>query len=93
VEKLLLLPILLWEYEDVAPAQVVDEDIPHLLKRLLIYFIGTGGNFYPPEGSRWERAFGLSDLDKHLFDEVNKDFLKSGNLVFSSEVNLLEMLL
>ena len=93
VEKLLLLPILLWEYEDFDPAGVVDEDIPYLLKKLLSYFIGTGGNFYPPEGSRWERAFGLSDLEPYLFDEVNKDFLKSGNLVFSSEVNLLEMLL
>ena len=93
MEKLLLLPILLWEYEDFDPAKEVDEDIPYLLKKLLSYFIGTGGNFYPPEGSRWERAFGLSDLEPYLFDEVNKDFLKSGNLVFSSEVNLLEMLL
>jgi hypothetical protein len=92
-DRILIIPPLVWEYENFDPTEVIHLNISRYLRKLLKHFVGGYGNFYPEAGSIAERPFGVTDLDKHLFDEVNKDFLKSGNLVFSSEVNLLEMLL
>ncbi len=93
VDRILLLPLLVWEYENFDPNRIVNLDIPSLLRILLKLFLGESGNFHPDKGSDYERPFGITDLDKHLFDEINGDFLRSGNLIFSSEVNMLEFFL
>ncbi|RTZ59708.1 MAG: hypothetical protein DSZ31_03455 [Gammaproteobacteria bacterium] len=93
VYRVLLFPILCWNYEDMDPNEVTNLDIPSYLRMLLKLFLGEIGNFHPQKGYNYERPFGITDLDKHLFDEINGDFLRSGNLIFSSEVNMLEFFL
>ena len=93
VERVLLIPPLGWDYESFKPSEVVNLDISSILRSLIKLFLGESGNFYPQRGQKYEKPFGITDLDKHLFDEVNANFLRGGNLVFSSEVNMLEFFL
>ena len=93
VDRVLLIPPLAWDYEGFSPDVVVNLDIPSKLRSLLNSFLGETGNFHPQRGQKYEKPFGITDLDKHLFDEVNANFLRGGNLVFSSEVNMLEFFL
>jgi len=92
VERILIVPPLGWEFENFDPNRDFLEDWAFLLGGLLHNFLGEAGNFYPDRGTKVERPFGVTDLDKNLFDEVGKDFLKEGNVFVSREVNLLEML-
>ena len=92
VERILIVPPLGWEFEEFDPNRDFGLDWSMLLRGILYSFLGQVGNFYPDRRAKVERPFGVTDLDKNLFDEVGKDFLKEGNVFVSREVNLLEML-
>jgi len=91
VERVLIVPSLGWEFEEFDPNRDFLEDWASLLGSLLHNFLGQVGTFYPDGRADVERPFGLTDLDKSLFDEVGKDFLKEGNVFVSREVNLLDV--
>ncbi|NPA13696.1 MAG: hypothetical protein GXN97_00730 [Aquificae bacterium] len=98
VERVLIVPPLGWNYENMAISDKLyslcreNKSLTNLLGSLIYSFLGTKGNFYPQRCHKQEYPFGITDLPSHLFEEVEKEFLKEGNLFLSSEINLLELM-
>jgi hypothetical protein len=82
-----------WDFGNFDPNRDFSRSWSSSIKGLLYNFLGSVGNFYPEGEVEFERPFGITDLDKTLFDEVEKDFLKGGNVFVSNEVNLMELFL
>ena len=93
VERILIVPPLGWDFGNFDPNRDFSGSWSSPMRGLLYNFLGSVGNFYPEGEVEFERPFGITDLDKTLFDEVEKDFLKGGNVFVSNEVNLMELFL